>query len=128
MMQNAALRAVFGLGQRTPRVEMFTGVACGILPVRGMYEQSIHKFVFSAMNGTMDTNLNFDRALTQNARRNHHLYVPRVNQRYGEHAITYAGPRYYNMLPLATREAGNTMTFKAGCIDFYASRLDGWLS
>ena len=127
VMQNSALRAIFGLDRRASRVDMFRSVARGILPVRGMREQAIQCFVFMAMHGDIYTNVTFQYGMGQNARRNKLLAVPRVNRQSGESAIACIGPRLFNSLPLSIRESPTLKIFMSGCREFNGGRIENWL-
>lgn len=127
VLQNSALRAVYGLNRRSNRAIMYENVPPGILPVRGLYDQSIHRFVFLAINNLTYTNLRFEKGTTQNAERNEFLKIPRIWRSYGERIVAYAGPKKFNELPLTIRRTVNLSTFKSGCREIYSNKIGNWL-
>lgn len=127
IVQNAALRAIFSLDRRSARVDMFRDVAKGVLPVQGMREQAVQRFVYTAQKSEIYTNLRFELGSGQNARRNKHLVVPRVHSQLGESSMSHLGPKLFNKLPLNVRDSCNLKAFKSGCREEYRNRIEEWL-
>ena len=127
VMQNAALRAIFGLDRRSSRVEMFRDVAKGVLPVRGMREEAVQRFVYMTLKGEIYTNMRFEFGSGQNARRNRHLVIPRVNSQLGEDSLSHLGPKLFNDLSLNIRDSRDLRAFKSGCREEYQGRIQDWL-
>jgi Reverse transcriptase (RNA-dependent DNA polymerase) len=113
ILQNKALKSVFGKPIRFSTFELYNELAIGFLPIKGLYDLHLACFMFKALNGLQFTNLNFDVAQHRYpTSRAGDLACRRPRTRCGGSCVLYAGPLIYNQVSEITRQACNIFQFK----------------
>lgn len=128
VLQNQALRAIYGLAPRTPRLDMFKLAPKSIVPVKALYEKAVAKFIFEATHGLTVTNFNFEPGIGPNAIRNHKLKVPRTASRCADKNIRVTGPTIYNTFPVASRTATSLQQHKKISREYLRTRITNFLA
>ena len=112
-MQNRALRNVFDIPYLTPRLEIYSELSQGTLPVKALYELSISKFVFSVLKGYSSSEVSFTSASHGYQSRHRGLLArPRCRTESAKRRISYSGPLIYDSLPSNCKNSRNPRKFK----------------
>ena len=104
VLQNRAIRNIFHLPYLTPRTTIHTDFSGSILPIRGIHELNVVKYVFKALKGLQKGNLKFEFNVSM-TRQSGLLVKPFARTRFGQRRISVLGPTFYNALPLETRQS-----------------------
>lgn len=112
VLQNRCLKIVYGLDVLTPSVLLYSHYAQGILPIKGLQELYINKFMKQVMNNEIHHTLDFPhRNLVRTIRNPRGLFETRPRTSFGSRMISSRGPRLYNELPRDIRDIRETRTF-----------------
>ena len=107
---------------------MFECAANSILPIKALYEYAIAKYTYEVTHGLTHSNIRFELARGQNARRHYRLHVPRTEKTAGDKRISVAGPRIYNSLPERARTTYSLSVHIAESRRFAKTNLEKYLS
>ena len=99
VLQNRALRNVYELDRLTNRIEMYSELVEGNLPIRAMFFTAAAGFVFKTIKRNIFTNIQFDRVGSRTGRRKEYLRPETARTSYGKKRITAIAPRIFNDLP-----------------------------
>lgn len=113
--QNKALKLVFNLPLRYPTVQLYTGKAVNILPVRGIYKQQLLLYVFQSLREFPGRLIQFRRNIERsgrNTRQANNLVVKRCRLEVTKQCIGFVGPSEYNILPEALKNILTVSSFK----------------
>lgn len=111
-MQNRALKFVCGLPVLTSSVELYSLHARNVLPIRGLHEYEVLKFVKQALNDEILHDTYFDFKCPPMALRDNLLLDrPRSITNLGCKRISSIGPFYFNKLPRELRAVERTSEF-----------------
>lgn len=103
VLQNRALKLVFGLPRLTSSVSLYTTHARKILPVKGLHIFSTLKYVKESMTGSTLSNVNFTPVQQERLRPRNALLQPRSNTKRNKQRISINGCLFFNRLPLELR-------------------------
>jgi len=99
ILQNRALKYVFNKPPRFSTSELYSNIATGILPVKGIYDFQLSCFMFKTLNSLQFTNLTFNVTQQRYALRQiGELTCRRPRTRCGSMCIEYAGPFIFNKI------------------------------
>jgi hypothetical protein len=115
VLQNRALRNVYGLPKLSNRVDMFTHRVESHLPIRAIALLNIASYVFNVLNRNTHSNLKFVRSDSVHARelRNMNFLRPAPKRtNYGAKSIESIGPNIYNKIPADIRTSRHQHAFK----------------
>jgi hypothetical protein len=113
VLQNKALKSVFRKPIRFSTFELYSEVAKGLLPVKGLSDLHLACFMYKTLNGLQFSNLNFDAAQHRYpTSRAGDLMCRRPRTRCGGSCILYAGPFIYNQVSEIAQHADNFGQFK----------------
>lgn len=112
ILQNRALKIVYGLPTLTRTVELFSEHARGILPVKGLHELQVLKYTRQCLNSELHhyEPLLFDPSIS-NLRDNLRLLSRNVSTLAGRRHFSFLGPQYFNRLPIDIRRIESTSSF-----------------
>lgn len=112
VLQKRALKFVFKLPLSYPSIQLFSQRATTVLNLKSMYFYCISKFVFNTIKNTHFCNATF---ISSN--HNHHtrykFFLTRVALKttLGCKCISFAGPTFYNLLPISIRNSNTANLF-----------------
>jgi len=112
VLQNRALRNVDDLDRLTNRVEMYTKLVEGNLPIRAMFFTAAAGFVFKAMKKLIFTNIQFNRVTSRTGRNREYLKPSLSRTSYGSKRITSIAPKIFNDLPVEIQNCRHIHGFK----------------
>jgi hypothetical protein len=122
ILQNRCLKSVFGVSFYTSRYELYQFVATKILPIKGIYEFAMAKFVYKNVNGISKGNLHFCPSVNVYSSRSGALIMkPRCRLELGKKRMSYAGPCIYDRLPLAIKHSLTLSRFCRRSLGFFKS-------
>jgi hypothetical protein len=112
VLQNRALKLVFGLPPLTNTLQLFQTHAQTILPIKGLHELLVLKHVKQIMNHEVLhlQPLPFNTGIG-NLRDNLKLNKKKVCTDLGKRQMSYIGPHYFNQLPFDIRQIHDTLRF-----------------
>lgn len=120
VLQNRALRNIYGLPPLEPRVSMYENPMVKVLPLQGIYERALSTFVFKTLKGENRSATNFNTPSHSYLSRNLNLLVkPRCYFELCKGRMSYAGPSAYNALPEACKTAASISKFRNESYSYY---------
>lgn len=112
-MQNRALRNVFDIPYLTARHSIYSTMSQNILPVKGLYELAVSKFVFKVMNYISFSEIHFTSASHNYSSRYRGLLTrPRCKTEGAKKRLSYSGPHVFNALPSRCKSIRTLNKFK----------------
>ena len=117
VMQNRALKFVFGLHRLSSTIDVFSEYAKNVLSVKGLHEFCILKYVRQSLNDEILHTFSFQqltdsRHMNYDLRDRHfRLARPMVRTLFGVRMMTYAGPTLFNKLSNEVRANTSTRSF-----------------
>lgn len=111
ILQNRALKLVFGLPRLTSSVSLYTNYAKNLLPVQGLHIFSVLKYVKSSMDLKTHSNVEFQRANQGRLRPRFELVRRNSRTKRGAKRISILGVNYFNLLPVEVRSETRSFVF-----------------
>lgn len=128
VMQNRAIRNILQLPFLTPRDQLYGNPSLDVLPVKGLYENSLAIFVYKRLKGLILSELNFDTSgRTHLSRYGCCLRKPKCRLNIGQRRVSYAGPTIFNSLPMTSKDTNNFTTFRRECYINCKSKIAKYL-
>lgn len=121
VLQNRALKLVFGLPRLTRSVSLYTTHARQILPVKGLHIFSTLKYVKESMTSSTLSNIDFTPAQHERLRPRNALVQPKSNTKRSKQRISSNGCFFFNRLPLDLRIESSLRKFLTKVKDFLRS-------
>lgn len=118
VLQNRAIRNVYGLNSRYNRVQLFREAK--ILPVRCLSFAKIAEFVFKALKGLTRSPINFE-TIGGTTRQKNLLKVQRSKNNHGKLNMKSLGPKIFNEIPKEIANASSLQLFKLKIKNFILS-------
>jgi hypothetical protein len=114
IIQNRALRSVFGLSKDLNRVEMYDKYVENCLPIRGLNYLNTASYVYNNIHKKCLSNIVFERSLNEEyeLRSNEELKPARYKTNYGQKSITTYGVKVFNSIPDSVQQMKTTASFK----------------
>ena len=115
VLQNRALRNVYGLPYRSNRVDMYHHQVESHLPLRGICLLNIATYVFNNLHGSTFSNLVFPASThihPGRTLRNSNLRPSASRTSYGSRAMSSVGPSIYNKIPASIQSSRHQHAFK----------------
>lgn len=127
-LQNRALRSVFNLPYLTPRIQIYTEICPNVLPLKGLYELYLARFVHRSLHSSVQSELSFRQSNHPYDSRQRFLRTPRIRLELTRSRVSYAGPSLYNRLPVECRQLHGTRKFSRASHTYLQSCLPQYLS
>lgn len=111
VLQNRALRNVYGLDRLTSRVVMYTNLVNNFLPIRGLCYMQTAAFVYNVMHDKIHSNIKFEANIIE-TRQKGDLKSRKSRTSYGRRSIQAFGPKIYNEVPSFMKNLPHVHSFK----------------
>jgi Reverse transcriptase (RNA-dependent DNA polymerase) len=115
ILQNRALRNVYGLPYRSSRVDMYLHRVESHLPIRGICLLNTATYMYRSLHGATLSNLNFKKVSdihSYQLRNASSLRPAAKSNNYGARAIATVGPEIFNKVPESIKNLRNPRAFR----------------
>jgi hypothetical protein len=111
IIQNRALRNVFGVGRLTNRIEMYMNDVEDCLPIRALHFVQSANYVYCIVNQAIHTNLQINTS-NSTGRHAHELRTTTSKTNYGRRMITSLGVHIFNRVPREIQVISSAASFR----------------
>lgn len=111
VLQNRCLKLCYSLDRLTPSVDLYSGPAKGILPVKGLQILFVNKFVRQVLNNELHHTVSFPFRDVRSLRDARPLQTCIVRTGFGHRKVSHFGPSSFNRLPIEIRSLNSTELF-----------------
>jgi hypothetical protein len=112
VIQNRALRNVYGLDRLANRVHMYNNLVEKFMPIRALFFMNTSALLYKCINHKIHTNLQFEEINSEVTRSEGYLRPIRSRSLYGARSFCAIGPRMYNTIPKVIQRSHHVHSFK----------------
>lgn len=118
VIQNRALRNVYGLDRLENRVEMYQHKVDNFLPIRALFYLNTATYIYSCLKGNYHSNLCFSLSNPNSSRTRRCILPSKSRTQYGSRRISSIGPRIFNEIPEQIQRSPHVHAFKRSLRSF----------